>query len=337
LDLYFNHQGAMYAARIYSERNFIQAQSETDVFLRQQVLTNYGASLYHFGEIAQSLPHFEEMLKIHKPGLAPSFIWIHRDVSTNALVRSAKSLWFLGYADQARARCEKAIELARNDFDLFTLTAALDFSAMVYSFCQKLPPVKRLGEQLIELSNKYEFPFYLMVGKMYVGWVLAQEGDVAAGMKILEEAAAIHTIHGAKKFSPQRKAMWAEVLAQTGKVKEAIAILDEELKFVQQSGNVYFNAHIFQLRGQLLERMGATNAEVESWYQHALDFACQQGAKSLELRAANRLARLWQQQGKQREAYQLLAPIYHWFTEGFDTVDLREAKQLLDELAVHSH
>ena len=187
LDMYFNNQGAIRTARAYSEQNFVLAQQETDVFLRQQVLGNYGAILYHAGEINKSLPYFEEMLALHKPDHPPSFHWIHRDVSTNALVRSAKTLWFLGYPDQARARCDKAVQIARNDFDLFTLTAALDFSGMVYNFCRQYQAVNALGQQLIELATKYEFPHYLMTGKLYVCWSMAQQGQSCDNVDVAQE------------------------------------------------------------------------------------------------------------------------------------------------------
>ena len=333
LDMYFNNQGAIRTARAYSEQNFVLAQQETDVFLRQQVLGNYGAILYHAGEINKSLPYFEEMLALHKPGHPPSFHWIHRDVSTNALVRSAKTLWFLGYPDQARARCDKAVQIARNDFDLFTLTAALDFSGMVYSFCRQYQAVNALGQQLIELATKYEFPYYLMTGKLYVCWSMAQQGQSRDNVDVAQEVIDFFNIKSKNyKFAPQRDAMWAEILAVAGRISDALAAVDKVLRYANESGNSYFNAHLFIVTGDLLQQAGEPASLVSVWYQRAIDFACLQETRSLELRTAIRLGRLWQQQGRAAEAYHLLAPLYGWFTEGFDTLDLIQAKQLLDEL-----
>ena len=335
LDIYFNNLGEMHTARAYSEKNlnFALIHLKDDDFLMQQVFGNYGGSLYHSGEIAKSLPYFNQMLAMHKPESKPSFWWIHRDASTNALVRSAKTLWFLGYPDQARARCDKAAEIARQDFDLFTLTAALDFSGMVYSFCQDYAAVKHLGEEMIALATKYEFPYYWMIGKIYVGWASVLQDDLNAMGKMTEDITEFFAINRTRKFAPQRKAMWAEVLLLDGKAAAAIAVIDEVLQIGEQSGNIYFTAHLLKVKGDCLQALRHDNAEIETVYQQSLDFARKQEAKSLELRAGICLARLWQAQGKHTEAYQLLAPIYTCFTEGFDTLDLIEAKQLLAEVA----
>jgi len=334
LDMYYNNLGEMYKARIYSEKSYELAKEDSDIFLRQQTLTNYGAILYHFGEVAQSLPYFEEMLAIHKPGLDPSFVWLHHDASTNALVRSAKSLWILGYPDQARLRCEKALELARRDFELFTLSAALDFSGMVYSFCQDYASVKRIGDELIALAAKYVFPYYGMIGTIYVDWAEAQQGIMDATEKMTKHMREFFAINRTRKFAPQRNAMWAEVLLQEGKPDHALSLIDDDLNRVEKSGNIYFNAHLLKVRGDALLAMNHDKAAIEAVYQQSLDLAQKQAARSFELRASISLARLWQAQGKHTEAYQLLAPIYGWFTEGFDTVDLVEAKSLLDELII---
>jgi predicted ATPase len=128
--------------------------------------------------------------------------------------------------------------------------------------------------------------------------------------------------------------MLADVAAHLGYTEEGLQVLAEAHTLVEQHEERYWEAEVHRLRGVLLLRQPETpQAEAETWLQRALDVARRQEAKSLELRAAMSLARLWQQQGKRQEAHDLLAPVYHWFTEGFDTADLQEAKALLDVLA----
>ncbi|MEZ4866102.1 MAG: BTAD domain-containing putative transcriptional regulator [Caldilineaceae bacterium] len=335
LDTYHNNRGEWRAARALSEQNFALVQGETDVFLIQEVLANYGAILYHFGEPARALEYFEQLLALSNGENKPSFDWIHSDVSTNGLVRSAKCLWLLGFPDQARRRCDTAVQTARAAFDLFTLSAAVDFSAMVYTFCREIESVKALGEELIELGAKYDFPYYFQAGRKYVGWALAHQGDTQKGVALVREEIEYCEARRQHKFEPHRRAMWAETLALAGKLGEALSEINKALDDADEGGNSYWNAHLFKLKGDFLQALSVADAEIEQWYQCAFTTARLQGAKSLELRAAISLCRLWRRQDKINEAQQLLSSSYHWFTEGFDTVDLREAKVLLDELQAY--
>ena len=125
----------------------------------------------------------------------------------------------------------------------------------------------------------------------------------------------------------------AEAYGEVGQTEAGLTVLAEALAVVDNTGERYWEAELYRLKGELLLRRASPTEEVEAWFQQALDVARHQQAKSLELRAAMSLSRLWQQQGKRAEARELLAPIYGWFTEGFDTADLQEAKALLEALA----
>jgi predicted ATPase len=139
---------------------------------------------------------------------------------------------------------------------------------------------------------------------------------------------------GSALWEPYFLALLADVYAQEGQVEEGLATLAEALSAAQATGERWVEAELYRLRGSLLLRQAGTpQAEVETWLQRALDVASRQEAKSLELRAAMSLSRLWHQQGKRQKAHDLLAEVYAWFTEGFDSADLQEAKALLDELA----
>ena len=165
------------------------------------------------------------------------------------------------------------------------------------------------------------------------GWALAMQGQREEGRAQVHRGNAAFRAIGAALQVPYFCTLLAEVCDHLGHTEEGLQALAEAHTLVEQHEERYWEAEVYRLRGVLLLRQpGTPQAEAEAWLQRALDVARRQEAKSLELRAAMSLARLWQQQGKRAEAYELLAPIYGWFTEGFDTADLQEAKTLLEEL-----
>jgi predicted ATPase len=168
---------------------------------------------------------------------------------------------------------------------------------------------------------------------MLWGWAVAQQGQVEGGITRLQEGLAALHVSGSPLHRPAFLAMFAEVYGKAGQPQQGLDLLDEALAMVAATGGRYLEAELHRLKGELLHLQGAGKDTVESCFQDALAIARRQEAKSLELRAAMSLARLWQRQGKQSTAHQLLAEIYDWFTEGFATADLQEAKALLVELS----
>jgi predicted ATPase len=165
------------------------------------------------------------------------------------------------------------------------------------------------------------------------GWALAMQGQGEAGMVQVRQGIAAYRATGAALFVPYLWTLVAEVADHLGRTEDGLQALAEAHTLVEQQEERWWEAEICRLRGLLLlQQPGTPPAEAEAWLQRALDVARRQEAKSLELRAAMSLARLWQRQGKRAEAYELLVPVYGWFTEGFDTPDLQEAKALLDAL-----
>jgi predicted ATPase len=159
------------------------------------------------------------------------------------------------------------------------------------------------------------------------------QGQGVEGMTQVRQGIAAGRATGAALAVPYFYTLLAEVSADLGHPEDGLQALAEAHTLVEQHEERWWEAEIYRLRGVLLLRQtGTPQAEAEAWLQRALDVARRQEAKALELRAAMSLSRLWQQQGKQAEAHELLAPVYGWFTEGFDTADLQEAKALLDEL-----
>ena len=166
------------------------------------------------------------------------------------------------------------------------------------------------------------------------GWALAHQGQAQEGIEQIHQGMMAWRATGAALARPYFLTLLAEAYGTIGQPEAGLTVLAEALTLVDKTGERWYEPELHRLKGALLLQQSAANhAEAQTCFHHALDLARAQQAKSLELRAATSLARLWQQQGKRAEAYQLLAEVYSWFTEGFDTADLQEAKALLDELA----
>jgi predicted ATPase len=189
------------------------------------------------------------------------------------------------------------------------------------------------AEATVTLSTEQGFPLWLALGTSLRGWVLAMQGQGEEGLAQVRQGIAAWRATGAALAIPYFCTVLAEVCDHLGHTEDGLQALAEAHTLVEQHEDRWWEAEVCRLQGVLLLRQpGTPQAEAETWLQRALDIACRQEAKSLELRAAMSLVRLWQQQGKRQYAYDLLAPVYSWFTEGFDTADLQDAKALLDAL-----
>ena len=215
----------------------------------------------------------------------------------------------------------------------YSLAYARCWAAYVSQFRRDVPAVHEQAEAAVALSTEQGFPFWAAMGTSLRGWALAMQGQGEAGMAQVRQGIAAYRATGAALLVPYYCTLLADVSAHLGHTEDGLQALAEAHTLVEQQEERWWEAEICRLRGVLLLRQpGTPQAEAETWLQRALDVARRQEAKSLELRAAMSLARLWQQQGKRAEAHALLAPVYGWFTEGFDTADLQEAKALLEAL-----
>jgi predicted ATPase len=208
------------------------------------------------------------------------------------------------------------------------------WAALIAQFRRDVPAVHEQAEACVALSSEQGFPHWAAVGTSLRGWALAMQDQGEAGMAQVRQGIAALRATGAALHIPYFCTLLAEVSGHLGHIADGLQALAEAHTVVEQHEERYWEAEVCRLRGILLLRQTMPpQAEAETWLRRALDVARRQEAKSLELRAATSLAQLWQQQGKRAEAYDLLAPIYAWFTEGFDTADLQEAKALLETLA----
>ena len=186
------------------------------------------------------------------------------------------------------------------------------------------------AETAMTLCQQHGYSARLSHSMILAGWALVQQEQAAEGMAQIQAGFAIrHT----QLHMSSYMALLAEAYGQIGQPAQGVRVVDETLAMVAATEARFVEAELYRLKGELLQMQGAAGDASEACLQHAIDIARQQNAKSLELRAAMSLARLWRTQGKRTEAHQLLSPIYAWFTEGFDTLDLQEARTLLEELA----
>jgi predicted ATPase len=240
----------------------------------------------------------------------------------------------MGYADQALERIREALTLAHKLAHPFSLAFALFQAALLHYHRREGQAAQAQAEAVIALCIEHGFPLWVAGGRILRGWALAEQGEIEEGVTQLRQGLAAWRAVGTEVGRPYWLAMLAEAYGEGGQAAEGLSVLAEALATVDKSGERRWKAELYRLKGAvLLTRSAEKHTEAETCFRQALDIAHQQQAKSLELRAATSLSRLWQQQGKRTEARALLAPIYGWFTEGFDTIDLQEAKALLDALA----
>ena len=238
-------------------------------------------------------------------------------------------LYCLGFPDRALAQSNAAIAEARRLAHPPTLAASLEVGARVLSvFGENAALDERAGE-LVAVTTELGFPFWRTYGTICHGWIKVKNGDVTEGISLLRSGSAASRATGA--WRPHNIALLAEACEIAGQIEEAGTQLDDALQIAERTGECWLAAELNRHKGQLLLRQGHSEA-AEELYRKALSIAEEQGAKLWELRAAVSLARLRRDHGRHAEARDLLAPVYGWFTEGFCTPYLKEAKALLAEL-----
>ena len=251
------------------------------------------------------------------------------DPGVCALVVHAVGLSLRGLPDQARRTNEKALLLAESLSHPPSVGFAYKFVGSCLMIAGDRHGCERIGARCVTLAEKFDLPIFRGTGRYLMGWAKAQGLTLSEGLALMEEAFPFveHTFY--KFFG----AALAEARFDAGRVTDALALVDHALNTGEGPASGLYVSEVHRLRGTFLKSLGSPVEEVERALHIALQIADEQGALLLKLRAAMSLARLWRDQGKVRQARELLAPVYGWFTEGFDTRDLKEAKALLEELA----
>jgi predicted ATPase len=334
LSLFYLVRAELQTARELGEQLLALAQRMQDPSLLLEACWVLGDVLFFLGEFAPARDLAEQGLSLYEPQQhrALAFHYGGSDSGVGCGILLAWALWYLGYPEQALQRSQAAITLAQELAHPYSLVYALNYVGRLHQCRGEGQAAQQRAEAAIALCTEQGFGLYLAMGAILRGWALAAQGQGMEGIVQMHQGLAALRATGGEITRPYWLALLAEAYGKGGQAEEEFAVLTEALAAVDKSGERFYEAELHRLKGELM--LSAHNeAEVEACFQQALAIARHQQTKSLELRAAMSLSRLWQQQGKHDEAYDLLAPLYGWFTEGFDTADLQEAKALLEELS----
>jgi predicted ATPase len=286
------------------------------------------------GDLVSARPHFEQIATLYNPEQHRALTFQYgQDPGMAGLSAGALDLWLLGYPEQARQWNDRAILLGREATHAHTLAFSLDAASWFHQFCREWAVAQERAEEAIAICTKQGLALWLAWGMIIRGWALAEQGQGEAGIAQMIQGLAAAQATGAEFFRPYYLALLAQAYHIGGEPEVGLSVLAEALAQVEKTGERFWEAEMYRLQGELLLQAKA-KAESEDCFLKAIEVAQRQAAKSLELRATVSLGRLWQQQGKKAEARHMLAEMYGWFTEGLGTVDLQEAKMLLEELSV---
>jgi predicted ATPase/DNA-binding winged helix-turn-helix (wHTH) protein len=342
-------RGQYQTGRGLAEQLLQLAQSIQDPTLLMAAHGALGDVLCFLGELVAAREHLEQCIARYDFQQHRFFASVYGDdPGILSLSFAAWALWLCGYPDQALVRSHEALTLAQELAHPHVLTTIRGLAAQLHRFRREGQAVQEHAEAALTLAIQQGAVLWEMFGAILRGWALTEQGQVEEGIAHLRQGLAAHRGTGTEAEQPHRLAMLVEAYRKAGQTEEGLALLDEALAEVDKNGERFYEAELYRLQGELLltqeiksqKAKGKSQklltpgpqSEAEACFHKAIDIARRQRAKSWELRAVMSLVRLWRQQGKKEEARQMLAEIYGWFTEGFGTADLQEAKALLEAL-----
>ena len=329
--------------------HLIRAEHETALELAKEILAvaergqdplqiafplgSLGTSHFYLGDFTSARACQQQIIASYDPEAHRSLAFVYgQDLAVLHLGYQARSTWFLGNPDRAVELNLEGIALAQGLDHPFSLALAFAMACWTHAARREVGATEKRAEATLQIAAPRGFVFFELMGRCFRGWARIQEGAVEEGLAQISRGLGGLQATGTKFHRPHFLTWLVEGHAKLGQVEEGLCILAEALDLVEKTGERYYEAEIHRLKGHLLWMQGnGSGAEAE--YGKAIEVARGQKAKSLELRATVSLCRLWREQGKREEARERLAEIYGWFTEGFDTPDLREAKALLEELS----
>ncbi len=345
-------RGELETARELGEQLFSLAQGVQNPALLLEAHVALGSTLFCLGELTPALAHLEQGIALYDPQQYGSHAFLYgQDPGMVCLSWAAWTLWLLGYPDQALKRSHEALTLVQTLSHPPSLAYALGCAAVVHQLCWEGQAAQERAQAVIALSREQGFAFWVAMGTVLGGWALAEQEQREEGIAQMRQGLTAWRDTGAEMSRPYFLALLAAAYGKAGQALEGLSVLTEALAGVHKNMERFCEAELHRLKGELTLQQSKVQspkskvnipqsairnphleAEAEACFVKAIDMARCQSAKSWELRAVMSLSRLWQRQGKKKKARKLLAEIYGWFTEGFATADLQEAKALLEEL-----
>jgi predicted ATPase len=329
-------RGELRRAYELAEQLLVRAQSARDPELTMRVHLALGDTLFFMGHLLDARERLELAISLYDPerDRPLAFRYGGNDPRVVGLSFASWTLWLLGYPDQALARGNEALVFAQGLSQPHSLAFAKSYVGVLHQFRGDVRAAQENMESLIALCAEYGFTNWLAHATIVRGWAMAEQGRTQEGIaQIQEDLANARAIGWSGIYPPYWLSLLAEACGEAGRLDEGLSALTEALATADEHENRHYEAEMHRLKGELLLKQDdSTAAAAQNCFERAVEIARRQSAKSLELRATVSLARLLALQGRREEARSMLADIYNWFTEGFDTADLEDAKALLEEL-----
>jgi len=328
-------RGELHTAQSLSSRFLRLVQEVQDPALLPEAHTGQGVIAYYLGDFASAREHCERGLALYTLAPHRSRAVLYQDPRVVCLSHAAPTLWSLGYPDLALTRTNEALAVAQHLAHPYTLAWALDCATRFSQFRREAPRrIQEQAEATMAVAVEHGFPLIIACSTLLRGWAMVAQGQSKEGLDQMRQGLAAWRTIGAGLWWSYWLGLLAEAYGHGGQSEEGLTLLTEACTVMDDTGQRFYAAEIYRFKGELqLGHATHDEQQAEACFCQAVEIARQQQAKSWELRAALSLSRLWQSQGKRDEVRQLLEPVYDWFTEGFDTTDLQEARALLDALA----
>jgi predicted ATPase len=334
--LVYQQRGQLKQAQDLADEALALAKQQSDSGLLLQAHHAAWTNLFRIPDLPACREHLDQGLALYRKSEHGShaFVYGGHDPGVCCLNHAALTLWFLGYVDQAQNMAQKAMVLAEALSHPFSLVLALSFSGFLRQFRREARLAQECAEATLVLCAERGIgPQFAAATKALRGWAVAHQGQIDEGIMDIQEGLQSLRATGTEQRKSYLLALLAEAYGKAEQSDRGLIELAEALESVEQSGERTWESELHRLKGELLLSRSTDNQEqAETCFNQAIAVAQRQSAKSLELRAAMSFARLLQAQGKSKEARELVQPIYGWFTEGFDTADLKDAKALIDQL-----